>query len=272
MDLVRELAGIYEYEILEMDLCKIDSLISILFPLMEPWYLHYRILRNRLRKIAAFDAFASSFLYIDIDCAILRSFDDLFTAIDDEHIDIVAIQRIHQKHLDKVFRSCVVKFDWYSQVPLVPTSFFISKNGVLSVDDICLTIDKFREEYINARFESIIDQPLLNFVWAKLGLHVSTLDECGVFAKSLHLGFEDAPPRNLNEIFSSARDQHLFMVHWPGHSKEKKDFLLKEVWDYYFVRGIQRIQAKKGLAERIKSCNYQGILSELNRINGFDQK
>jgi hypothetical protein len=264
IDLVRRLASIYGYRIVDDDFTDIDNLSSLYFPLMDPWYvyLRHRLLRNRLRKLFAFSAGGERFMYIDVDCIITRPIASLFGALDPARADIVALQRIEPQY---VFKPAAERCDWYPRAPLFPTSFFISHRAALSLAEIAETLRSARDEYLQTRDDRLFDQPLLNFVCAKRGLRVATLKECGVNAEAAHVGFGDLPTYR-NGVLEWEGHPNVFMCHWPGHRKETDDFDANDAWQAYFRRGIETIGTfDPDLARRIEGQRYQGFNHMLDR-------
>jgi hypothetical protein len=258
IDLVRCLAGVYGYRIVDDDFTDIDNLSSLYFPLVDPWYvyLRHRLLRNRLRKLAAFSVCDGRFMYIDVDCIITRPIASLFGAFDPAQADILALQRTEPEN---VFNRSAERYDWYTRAPLFPTSFFISQGTALSLDEIAETLRSARDEYFETRDERVFDQPLLNFVCAKRGLRVATLKECGIEAEAAHVGFGDLP-RDRNGVLEWEGHPNVFMFHWPGHAKERESFILKDAQQRYFRRGIATIAAiDPDLANRIEGERYNGF-------------
>jgi len=156
-DKIRLLSLVYDFEIYDDSFVAIDQLSAFLFSNE-----HY--LKNRLRKLIAFELDLDEFLYIDTDIIVQQSLGMFFGLIRPGEIDL-----IYLVNAGAVYKSSTEGLLESHHSEKFSSGLFVSSNRVTRVEEISRVMRSEKSLFSLVRVEHLYDQPLMNFFFYVTG-------------------------------------------------------------------------------------------------------
>lgn len=205
VDKIRQIAPLYRFQIVERDFSEIDAFSTQLFG--ETTYL-----KNRLRKLVAFDLDLDEFLFIDVDMTVGQSLDAFFGHIRPGRIDL-----LFASPAKSVFKDGA-DIPWTHEGNLFSTGMFVSSRRVATFDNFRDFFAQRRDDFLRCRIDHLYDQPLLNFFFGatnRVALHAKRRKVryvySSIFGKALELSPDGSALLKGRDIVT--------LAHWAGPSK-----------------------------------------------------
>ena len=172
MDRIRALRRIFDFEMLEDGIDRLDAFAEQLFP--DPTTAPYR---GNLRKYAALTLPVEEVAYFDIDTAMLIEPRRLFGHIRPGDTDLIYMSTspgwvYAPGKLPDAKRL-------FGDLRLMSAGAFVTSRQVLTIEQLIATIESSRELYQALRHPQVFDQPVFNFAFHQLRkrcFHISERD------------------------------------------------------------------------------------------------
>ena len=207
IDKVRQVASLYRFKIVEFDFSAIDAFSTQLFG--ESTYL-----KNRLRKLAAFDLDLDEFLFIDVDMTVGQSLDAFFGHIRPGRIDLLFASQAKTAFKDGA------NLPWTHEANLFSTGMFVSSRRVATFDTLRDFFAQRRDDFLRCKVDHLYDQPLLNFFFcatSRVAWHAKRRKVRYVYSSIFGKDLEISPD---GSALLKGRDI-VTLAHWAGPSKLK---------------------------------------------------
>jgi hypothetical protein len=237
IDKVQALSEPYRFEIYRGRFDAIDFLSRSIFG-SEPY------LKNRMRKLLAFDLELDEFLYMDTDILVQQPLDIFFGRLSPDRIDLIYLSKA-----GAVYKSETEHLIHFRGSERFATGFFVSSNEVTNVDQICSVMLSQRELFLQVRVEHLYDQPLLNFFFGATNRKTSrarnlgiTSIHCSVFRrKSIQVSDEGKLLTKGNNVVT--------LAHWAGPRKFSPALPFVTLLDSYAQKAKSRLASVPKLSD-----------------------
>jgi hypothetical protein len=205
---VRAVVPLYDAELIERDYASIDAFSAYLFG--ENTYL-----KNRLRKLAAFDLDLDEFLFMDVDMVVGQPLDSFFGHIRPGKIDL-----LFASSANSVFKEGENPLTGSTADNLFSTGVFVCSRMVATFDTIRDCFHRQRNDFLARKVEHLFDQPLLNYFFLVTGRIACKASQrkvryvySSVFGKHLEMSADKTMLLKGRQIVT--------LAHWAGPSKLK---------------------------------------------------
>ena len=230
IDKLSRLTGVYDFDILNENLARWDSLADEIFPGAQIKH------RNRLRKLSIFDATADATIYIDIDTVVLKNFDFLRTPIVSGDVDFICTAAGNDPW---VYNEKYKNYARLRQSKRFSDGFFVFNPHKINVDLAYKTLINNKEVYLDVRAEQVYSQPITNFIVDMLELKL----------REVYSIFPDISPQvwyagealSLGDgVVKAADGRDVLFVHWAGPVDMSDNFRFKDLYETYVSRAKKR--------------------------------
>lgn len=230
--LTRRAAGLYGALWVDSDMAEIDALAKQLYPLFP----HHR---RRLRKLAALALPLDEVIYLDADTILFRNFSRVFGSLQPAAADFL----IASTSEEYVYNRKRASHRFLDNVTLFNDGFFLTSPSILSFADFLRVVDADERLFHSVRKRGMLfAQPLVNFVVHRLGLKVSSLEDCvpGASNESYYRA-EGVALGPHGPVDWQGRE--IYFAHWAGASGRPRRRIFDSIWQDYACQAQERMNA-----------------------------
>ena len=230
------LADVYQFEVYQGSFDTVDYLSSFIF--------NNNYLKNRMRKLIAFELDLDEFLYIDTDIIVRQSVSGFFGNIDSGTTDLIywigAGEWVYKPEASAMMD--------LSHSGRFATGMFLSSKTAASLSEISIVAQSYRMLFEQVRFRSLYDQPFLNFFFDITRKKTRNARELGLHAAYSDV-FRDTSVRLTPGGDVVANGKVVTFAHWAGSTKFEENLPFKELLELYAAKARTRLSGVPGLDE-----------------------
>jgi hypothetical protein len=231
VDKISRLSVVYGCDMYEGSFDKIDSLSAFIFG-SKPY------LRNRMRKLIAFDLDVDEFIYIDADIIVQQSLQPFFGKLCPGEIDLVYLERagkwVYSQDADRLLD--------LRHSGRFASGFFVSSKRVASLDEICQVMQDHRDLFLAVRIKELFDQPLINFFFDITGRKPRNARELEIPFVYCDVFVDPAARISDDGRFLRRGNQIVTLTHWAGAEKFEQLLPFAQLLKLYATQAAGRLQ------------------------------